>query len=33
MQQKREKALAMLANGSAQLKQRSEGATVALGRG
>ena len=33
MQQKREKALAMLANGSAELKQRSEGATVALGAG
>ena len=33
MQQKREKALAMLANGSAKLKQRSEGATVALGDG
>ena len=33
MQQKREKALAMLANGSARLKQRSEGATVSLGDG
>lgn len=33
MQQKREKALAMLANGSAKLKQQSEGATVALGDG
>ena len=29
----REKALAMLANGSAKLRQRSEGATVALGDG